>query len=517
MTSAPSARAAADSAGFDVRAGSRDELVSLCQEQDLEVRLGHLVEVAGLADWFATTPVGRQPRLTAILEVPGDPTWLIVHTDLSQPEFPSLIASSHAASWYERDILEMHGLAPLGHPAPAPLRQPEATGHRSSRARTHLHTGESPRHSEVTGRPAVTGQGVFHLPLGPVRSGPQESGGFSFASGGEDIVVVDMSFGFKFRGLERLAEGRPAADVVQLAERLAGTSCFANALAFSRAAERAMGAVVAPPEEFTRTLFAEMERVHSHLGTIGRLAEATGLLVAGAQYGLLKEEVLRAAGRMSGHRYLRGVLRLGGTEVVPESPAREWLHQQVSDWITHTRRLRNLLQETSTFVDRLEGTAFLKPEYAAEHYLVGPVGRASAIDRDVRRDHPYAAYSQVEFQVPVFADGDAKARYQVHALELEQSLAIITQLLEGWPADTHPPEVAPARPGSALGWAEAPGGQALHFVTLDAEGLVISWRARPPAVVNWHPFAHACASGNNLTDFPVIEASFALSHAEFDR
>ncbi|MHB1500887.1 MAG: hydrogenase large subunit [Candidatus Dormibacteria bacterium] len=517
MTTAPSARAAADSAGVQVRAGSQDELVAVCREEDMEVQLGHLVEVAGLADWFATTPVGRQPRLTAVLEVPGDPTWLIVHTDLSRPEFPSLTASSHAASWYERDMLEMHGVVPLGHPAPAPLRQPEATGHHSSRARPHLPTGGSESHGQAMGRPAVTGQGVFQLPLGPVRSGPQESGAFSFASGGEDIVVVDMSLGFKFRGLERLAEGRPAADVIQLAERLAGTSSFANALAFSRAAERALGAVVAPPEEFTRTLFAEMERIHSHLGTIGRLAEATGLLVASAQYGLLKEEALRAAGRMSGHRYLRGVLRLGGTELVPERPAREWLHQQVGDWITHTRRLRHLLQETSTFVDRLEGTAFLRPEYAAEHYLVGPVGRACAIDRDVRRDHPYAAYSQVDFQVPTFADGDAKARYEVHALELEQSLGIIHQLLAEWPADAPPPEGTSARPGSALGWAEAPGGQALHFVALDEEGLVTSWRARPPAVVNWHPFAHACASGNNLTDFPVIEASFALSHAEFDR
>jgi Ni,Fe-hydrogenase III large subunit len=54
-------------------------------------------------------------------------------------------------------------------------------------------------------------------------------------------------------------------------------------------------------------------------------------------------------------------------------------------------------------------------------------------------------------------------------------------------------------------------------VELDQEGRVLRWRARPPAVVNWHPFAHACGSGNNLTDYPVIEASFAISVAEFDR
>jgi Ni,Fe-hydrogenase III large subunit len=517
MTAASNTRVAAALAGLEVHEEFTDELVAVCPEQDLELKLGTLLQAAGLADWFATTLAGRPPRLTAVLEVPTDPTWLVVHADLSQPAFPSLTQTSHAASWYERDILEMHGLVPQGHPAPAPLRQPPSTGENRLRGRRHLHTEDPEQRHKAVGGPAVTGQGVFRLPLGPVRSGPQESGGFSFMSGGEDIVVVDMTLGFKFRGIERMAEGHPPDEVIQLAERLAGISSFANALAFTRAAERALGASVPPAEEFTRTLFAELERVYSHLGTISRLAEATGLLVAGAQYGLLKEEALRAAGRLSGHRYLRGVLRLGSTELVPQEVDRRWLHRQVTEWVTHTKRLRHLLQETSTFVDRLESTAFLRPEYAAEHNLVGPVGRACAIDHDVRRDHPYGAYSQVEFQVPVVADGDAKARYQVHALELEQSLAIITQLLEKWPTNSPPPSPPSVRAGSALGWAEAPGGQALHFVTLDDEGLVSRWRARPPAVVNWHPFAHACASGNNLTDYPVIEASFAISHAEFDR
>jgi Ni,Fe-hydrogenase III large subunit len=93
---------------------------------------------------------------------------------------------------------------------------------------------------------------------------------------------------------------------------------------------------------------------------------------------------------------------------------------------------------------------------------------------------------------------------------------LVEQLIEHWP-QTEPATELVTKGGSALGWAEAPGGEALHFVELDSGGRVRRWRARPPAVVNWHPYAHACASGNNLTDYPVIEASFGLSHAEFDR
>jgi Ni,Fe-hydrogenase III large subunit len=517
MSGATSVRAAAASVGLAVRDGAPGELTSLCPEEDLPSRLGTLLQTTRLADLFAVTLPGRQPRLTAVLEVTTDPNWLIVHADLSRPEFPTLTTTSHAASWYERDILEMHGVVPLDHPAPAPLREPSPNHRQRSRAQREHRAHEVEQTQPRVGRPAVTGQGVFQLPLGPVRSGPQESGAFSFTSGGEDIVVVDMSLGFKFRSIEQLSEGLPAADVIPLAERVAGTSSFANGLAYTRAVERCLGALVSPGEEFTRVLLAELERVYNHFGMIGRLAEATGLLVASAQYGVLKEEVLRAGGRMCGHRYLRGVLRVGGTELVPADTARQWLAQQVQRWILDQSRLEHLLGETSTFVDRLETTAFLRPEYAAEHNLVGPIGRACAIDQDVRRDHPYGAYPEVSFKIPVLSDGDAKARYQVHALELGQSLAIIQQLLERWPADSPRVPPPPPRAGSALGWAEAPGGAALHFVALDESGRVTRWRARPPAVVNWHPFAHACASGNNLTDYPVIEASFALSHAEFDR
>lgn len=516
MMSSPTALSIATAAGLEAKLNAPDELVAHCPEADLARKLGHLVQEMDLADLFATTVPGRNPRLTAVLEVPGDRSWLVVHSDLSQAEFPSLAAISHAASWYERDILEMHGLVPQGHPAPHPLRQGEPSVIDRAHGERHHQSGLglAPRTAR---RPAVTGQGVFELPLGPVRSGPQESGGFTFFSGGEDIVITDMTLGFKFRAIKRIAEGRSPENVIPLAERLAGTSSFANALAFARAVERVLGTSASLPEQFTRTLFAELERTHSHLGVIGHLAEATGLQVAAAQYSMLREDVLRAAGRLAGHRYLRGIVRIGGTAIVPSPSARSWLRSQVGAWRSQTQRLHHLLQETSTFVDRLETTAFLKPAYAAEHNLVGPVGRASGIDHDVRRDHPYGAYPRVQLLVPVLSEGDAKARFVLHAMELEQSFAILAQLLETWPDDSAPVPAPAVRSGSALGWAEAPGGETVHFVALDERGLVTRWRARPPAVVNWHPFAHACASGNNLTDFPVIEASFGLSHAEFDR
>jgi Ni,Fe-hydrogenase III large subunit len=503
--------------GLKVEWRNGDEGYARCAEDEFRDRVTALVGRATLSDLFATTAPEAPVTLTAIFQMVGDPAWILLSTELSALAFSSLTPQVHAASWFEREIFEMHGLEPVGHPGPGPLRLHSwPTDHHPMRDVPA--PGGSLRHPpHAAPRLAVTGQGVFQLPLGPVRSGPQESAEFLFSSGGEDIVELDLRLGFKYRAIERLAEGQPADRAIQLAERLAGTSAFANGLAFTRAVERVVGASVSPTSEYTRALLGELERLYNHFGTIGRLAEATGLLVAAAQYGLLKEEALRAASRLTGHRYQRGVLRVGGMEVELDASDRDQLRSRAEEWLVRTEALRRLLEQTATFVDRLDTTAILLPEYASEHNLVGPVGRASGIDRDVRRDHPYAAYGLVEYDVPTVPDGDAEARFQVHAAEVGQSLSITRQLLDGWPADDEQPEPPAWHAGSGLGWAEAPGGETLHWVELDQEGRVLRWRARPPAVVNWHPFAHACGSGNNLTDYPVIEASFAISVAEFDR
>jgi formate hydrogenlyase subunit 5 len=301
-----------------------------------------------------------------------------------------------------------------------------------------------------------------------------------------------------------------------LAERLAGISTFSNALAYVQAVERA--SAIDPPRaaHHARSLLNEMERVHHHSGHLARVADATGLTVAAAQYSALKEEVLRVNGELTGHRYLRNSLAIGGLSAPLSGSGLTQLRVALPAWLRRVRRLEVLLEDTSTFIDRLETTAVIKSDYAAQHNLVGPIGRSTGADRDVRRDHPYAAYRELQPNLLVKSQGDALARVRVVLFELTESLRLLGLLLES-SAEGEVRVASPLKAGSALGWSEAPGGEALHFVELDEEGAVVRWRARPPACVNWHPYANACASGNNLTDYPVIEASFGLSHAEFDR
>jgi Ni,Fe-hydrogenase III large subunit/Ni,Fe-hydrogenase III component G len=500
-------------AGLEPHVGAPGELRARCPAPTFADTVSGIAAEAWLSDLFAKAE-GEEVELIAVLSMAGDPGWLLVSTVLDEDRFPSLTPRLHAASWYEREVAEMYGLEPVGHPALARLRLHDwPSGIPPMRTKPG---GALPPWSGSDPASVVRGQGVFQLPLGPVRSGPQESASFLFTSGGEDLVMVVPRLGYKLRAVERLAEGQTVEVGLALAERIAGVSTVANGLAFAQAVERATG--VAPPTGAgrARTLLNELERLHHHLGALSRIAEATGLSVAGAQYAILKEEVLRICGRLTGHRYGRGIVAVGGLASPLEQTALSALSTALPKWRRRSRRLRDLLEDTATFVDRLETTAVLPPDRARLHHLVGPVGRASGVDRDARRDHPYAAYAEVRLTVPCVRDGDALARVRVLLEEIEQSLAIVEQVLDGCSSREVRADGTPG-PGSALGWTEAPAGECLHFVELDDRGRLRRWRARPPACVAWHPFAQACASGNNLTDYPVIEASFALSHAELDR
>ena len=501
-------------AGLECRPGPPGELWADCSEAQFTAAAKEISKRALLSDLFASVSMGT-PTLTAVFSTIGDATWLLLRTELAGDRFESLTPNIHAASWYEREIAEMYGLRPEGHPAPHALRLHDwPLSHHPMRDPLPAGRSVPPPHGDWV--PKVRGQGVFQLPLGPVRSGPQESAEFLFNSGGEDLVMVSPRFGYKLRLVERMAEGKAVEDALILAERLAGISTYSNALAFVQAAERAAGIEVGDEVLRARSLLNELERLHHHFGHLGRIADSTGMAVPAAQYAALKEEVLRACAGLVGHRYLRGALTPGGLAVVLSESGRARLGVAAPQWDHVALTLERLLEDTATFIDRLDTTGVLGVDYAAQHNLLGPVGRSTGADRDCRRDHPYAGYTDLQFDVLVKSQGDALARVRILFFEVRQSLRMVRQVLQDWPSTAIAVDV-PVGAGSALGWAETPGGEALHFVELDSDGRVKRWRARPPAVVNWHPYAHACASGNNLTDYPVIEASFGLSHAEFDR
>lgn len=496
---------------------------------DLLAAVRDLVERPGVAfaDLFGTDERGRGGtfRVHLLWALDQARSWLDLVTDLDAeaPVYPSLTPLLPMAGWYEREMWDDLGIEPLGD---APLRRlwrpadwPEGTHLLRREVRW---TDPVPREAArvpVEPLPADAGaDGIVDYPLGPVRSGVVESGHFTLRTVGEEIVDLDLRLFYKHRGVEKRAEGLGLALAPLVAERISGTSAYAHSLAFCQALEAAASIQVPDRARFLRTLFAELERLYNHVGYQADLCQATGLVVGQAQYEIRKERLLRLNAAIAGHRYLFGINVVGGVSRDLDRPTLDRIRRTLYELRVDLDVLDPLLLDSASHLDRLEGTGILRPEDAQMFGAVGPIARASNVNRDLRRDHPYAAYDVVDFAVPTEEVGDALARFRVRLAETRESIRIAEQIVDVIPAGPVG-AVVDALPGdvSGLGWAESSRGESVHWVSTSPNGTIARYRARPASFANWQAFAVAVPGHNILTDFPVIEQSFGLSIAGADR
>jgi Ni,Fe-hydrogenase III large subunit len=303
------------------------------------------------------------------------------------------------------------------------------------------------------------------------------------------------------------------ADAVLLAERTEGVASVAHALAFSHAVEQVAGCEPPATAQLVRVLHAELERIANHLDVAVRLADAAGLAVATARFALHKERVMRLVSRLCGSRFGRGVVVPGGVSSAPLLPPAQ-LRTELSRLAKPIAADADALMATSSFLDRLRGTGPLTPGRAGQHGALGPIGKAAGFADDARLTRPYDAYRTLAVPpAKPHTAGDALARLRVRWEEVDQSFRLLRQVADNlaeraW--DLSSPICQPAR-GRAVGWAEAPQGEVLYDVSLEA-GRVTRCHPRSASFHNL-VLMHEVFAGDILTDFPFIEASFGLSVA----
>jgi Ni,Fe-hydrogenase III large subunit/NADH:ubiquinone oxidoreductase subunit C len=519
------------------------EAVLPVQPDDLHT-LCMLLQGAGahFADLFAEAsaqPVDTSTpdlRLHLILAHDQARLWLHLVAPLTEPpHYPSLVNTLSAADWYERELWDEAGIVAKDHPRLRRLRLPatwpaDTYPLRGMGGPHLLEASEAGAEEEGEAWVPLVGhdderevldpgpEGVVDYPLGPVRSGVVESGHYTLRTVGEEIVDFHLQLFYKHRGIEQHAVGRSPLHLPLLAERISGTSGFAHALATCEALERAAEIVVPPRARFLRTFFAELERLYNHLGYHADLCQATGLVVGQAQFDLLKERVLRLNAELTGHRYLFGACVYGGVARNLSAEGVQAARALIGTLRQQAQRLGQMTLASPSHVDRLDHTGILPPEEARTWEVVGPIARASGIDRDARRDFPYAAYDEVTFDVPVLEQGDALARARVRVEEIIQSLRILEQILDKLPqGSVRLTDIELPKAQAALGWVESPRGEGLHWLQMDAGGHVARYRVRTASFANAQAFPLCIPGRNILTDFPVIEQSWGLSYAGADR
>ncbi|HZO80345.1 MAG TPA: NADH-quinone oxidoreductase subunit C [Candidatus Binataceae bacterium] len=453
----------------------------------------------------------------------GKEGWVHVVTYLpeSGERIPSIAKLVHAADWHEREAEDAFGLVFEGHPRLGDFVLHNDVWHEGVAPMRRAFDGSRPvthREPDLNWKPRriVEEAGAFAMPVGPLYSVATAPVYFQLETVGEDVIRAQPRLFYAYRGLEKIAEGRRAEDVLLIAERISATSAFAHSLAFCQAVERLSDVEVPERASSLRIFLAELERLRHHVAAIEGICESTGLTVAAAQAGILQEDLLRISGRLTGHRYLFGLNAFGGLAMELTDAACASAANGVSDVAQRLATLQSMLSTSSSFLDRLEDVGDVSKSDAVDFGLVGPVARASGLARDLRKAQPYCGYEKIDFRIPQESEGDGYARLRVFFREAEQSARVVSNLARAIPPGPYRRPQVSLRPGAALGWVEAPNGAAMHWLRLGEAGRVDRYRIVTPSFANWHGFRLA-AENFAFQDFPIILATFALSVHENDR
>ncbi len=447
----------------------------------------------------------------------GGEDWFVhatVPVDGAAPELPSLATRHYPASRFEREMADLFGIRPSGHPDPRPLVR-----HAFWPADYFpLRKDATPREFEDDGQPfpfqPVGGEGVYEIPVGPVHAGIIEPGHFRFSVVGETIIDMKARLYFTHKGTEKLFEGRAPSDGVALAERISGDTSVGHALAYCQAVESAASVVVPARARWLRVVLLELERLYNHVGDVGMILNDTGFAVAHAHCFRIRERLLRLNRTLTGHRLLRGGLTPGG--VTLDAPAGVDVAAEVDAAVGDFDEVVSISLARTLVADRLDATGRLSPRIAADYGVLGFVARASGLDADVRRDHPFAAYADLPPRVVVREEGDVRARTRVRIDEAHEAARLIRRALETLPEGplaTPLPPLPPLEPAFSLveGWR----GAIIHWVMADRGGALERVKVLDPSFLNWPALSQALLT-NIVPDFPLCNKSFNQSYSGND-
>jgi Ni,Fe-hydrogenase III large subunit len=407
---------------------------------------------------------------------------------------PSVVDLTPAAAWDEREAHDLYGVRFAGHEPLRPLVD---------------HTAPLDRWTVP-----VRGSDAYQIAVGPIHAGVIESGHFRFHVVGDRILHLDARLFYKHRGLERAAEGRTLDEGLAYASRACAACAVTNGVAYAQACERVRG-LRAPAElARARTVLLELERVWSHLNDVAAVCAGVGLAAGNNRFAALTERARRLNALLTGHRFLFGTVRVGGSDqaLTPAlaAHARTELAALASEAAASWRELRF----NASFQDRLPDIGLVTAADAITLGASGPAARAAGVAEDARAVSPALAYAGFRPVVPQRAAGDVQARIEQRLLELEQSLALLDDLI------AEPLRAVAADPGGessaiGIGRVESPRGATTCIVEADGD-RVARIRLRTGSYANWPVVAHA-ATDNLLPDFPLINKSFELCYACADR
>ncbi len=466
---------------------------------DLAAEVG--TELAGggrLCAWFGVR-VPDGVGLVAVVARDRDGELLAGRSLPAGDSFPALTPLHPQAHLFEREIRELHGIDPAGHPWLKPVRSASERG---------------PATAPVF---RVDGGEIHEVAVGPVHAGVIEPGHFRFQCHGEEVLHLEIALGYQHRGIEAALAGGPHQATMVQVEAAAGDATIAHATAYATVMEALGGAEAPPRAQWLRAVALELERMANHAGDLGALAGDVAYLPTAAACGRIRGDFLNLTALVCGNRFGRRLVRPGGCRYDLEDGRRGLLSEGLARSTAEVMKAADWLWASHSARSRFEGLGIVTPEQAREIGMVGVAARASGLDLDVRRDHPAGRHRTARLPVAVLPAGDVFSRGRLRWLELQDSAAFLQEQLAGPPPDG-PTAVDPAPPRPerlALALVESWRGEVCHVAVTGPDGRFQAYKIVDPSFHNWTGLALAMR-GQAIADFPICNKSFNLSYCGFD-
>jgi membrane-bound hydrogenase subunit alpha len=344
------------------------------------------------------------------------------------------------------------------------------------------------------------------LAVGPFHPLQEEMEFFQLTIDGEIVTDIDMRISYNHRGIEGVSETLQFDQVPFLVSRICGICSASHPLAYVQAVEDIAG--VTPPERalYVRVIINELERIHSHMLWVGLAGHFIGYDTVFMWAWKYREPVLDLLEEITGNRNNYGNVKVGGCrEDIPDEAIPKIL-KELNKLEKKTEMLTKAVLDDPVIHARLKGVGTLSKEDAIKYAVTGPTARGSGIAIDVRRDDPYAAYNDLDWNVIVQPEGDVFAKAVVRLLEVLEAVKIARQAVKKLPKGPVAVEVKEIPPGEGCGHAEAPRGETFHYVRSDGGNRPVRHKVRAPSFVNVPSFRASCI-GQHIADVTITLAA----------
>jgi NADH-quinone oxidoreductase subunit D len=364
---------------------------------------------------------------------------------------------------------------------------------------------------------------------------------------GETVVDAMPDIGYLHSGFEKLGEHLDYNQYVTVTDRMNYVSPMSNNVAWHLAVEKLAGIETPPRCQYIRVIVSELSRITDHLLCLGAMGLDTGAFTHFIYAFNPREQINDIFEALCGARFTNSYTRVGGL-MYDASPKAIRMIRDFLKVIPKTfGDMERLLNRNRIFVNRMKGVGVLSRQQAINRSCSGPVARASGVARDLRKDQPYLAYKDFDFNVCCATAGDCFSRYLVRMAEMRESVKILQQAIENLPGgpvnlDDDARRILP-RKGAVFSTieglishfelvmtnrgftvpceevycaTEAPNGELGFYIVGDGSQRAYRARCRPPSFINFALFPHLIR-GHTLSDVVAVLGSLNLIAGELDR